>query len=221
MTTKPELISFKLCPYVQRAVILLNEKNVDFDVTYIDLKDKPDWFREISPLGKVPVLKVGEEVLFESAVIAEYLDEVNPPSLHPQDPLKKALNRAWIEFASELFMDLYGMVRAEEEEKFRQKRAAARDKLERLEARLGTGPFFNGGDFALVDAAFAPAFMRIRLLEECSSQGLLEGLNKVGGWSTALLARPAVGDSVVPEFPRLFRDHLEQSQGYLARQRKA
>ncbi len=71
---KPKLISFKICPYVQRSVITLKEKNVDFDIEYIDLANKPEWFLKISPLGRVPVLQVGEEVLFESAVINEYLD---------------------------------------------------------------------------------------------------------------------------------------------------
>jgi hypothetical protein len=57
------LISFKTCPFVQRAVITLKHKNIDFDITYIDLAEPPDWFLEMSPLGKVPVLKVDDEIL--------------------------------------------------------------------------------------------------------------------------------------------------------------
>ena len=74
MTPKLTLISHKLCPYVQRAVIALNEKGVPFERIDIDLGNKPDWFLKISPLGKVPVLRVasaeGEVALFESNVIA-------------------------------------------------------------------------------------------------------------------------------------------------------
>ena len=51
---KLTLISHKLCPYVQRAVIALNEKGVPFERIDIDLADKPDWFLKISPPGKVP-----------------------------------------------------------------------------------------------------------------------------------------------------------------------
>src|SRR3989339_1381952 len=109
---KPRLISFELCPYVQRSVILLLEKQVDFDITYIDLAHKPDWFLALSPLGKVPVLEVEGRAIFESAVIAEYLDEVYPPSIHPKDPLDKAVNRAWIEFVSSLFVANYGQMMA-------------------------------------------------------------------------------------------------------------
>ena len=92
-STRPELISFKLCPFVHRAVIMLREKGVGFDTTYIDLGDKPEWFLRISPLGKVPVLRVADVVLFESAIINEYLDETHPPALHPQDPERRAHNR--------------------------------------------------------------------------------------------------------------------------------
>src|SRR5512145_1650093 len=112
---KPRLVSFKLCPFVQRSVIVLQEKRVDYEITYIDLKNPPDWFKAISPFGKVPLLQVGDTVLFESAVIMEYLDEVNPPSLHPADPLRKAHNRAWVEFSSSLFFCQYNMVMAQEQ----------------------------------------------------------------------------------------------------------
>ena len=216
MQDKPELISFKLCPYVQRAVILLNAKGVEHDVTYIDLKDKPDWFKRISPLGKVPVLRVGEAVLFESAVICEYLDEVNPPSLHPADPLQKAVNRGWIEFTSELFVSLYRLYQAKNKEDFEQQKEEARIKLERLEEQLGEGPFFNGTQFALIDAAIAPAFMRIALMEEIRPLALLDELPKVQRWSRNLLYLDSVENSVVPEFPVLFRNYLAAGGGYLA-----
>jgi len=70
----PELISFELCPFVQRSVITLLQKGVDFKINYIDIHDPPEWFQQISPLGKVPVMRVDNTVLFESAVINEYLD---------------------------------------------------------------------------------------------------------------------------------------------------
>lgn len=101
-----ELVSHHLCPYVQRAAIALTEKGIPFTRTYIDLNRKPDWFTAISPLGKVPLLRVrendGEVVLFESAVILEYLEETLPRSLHPADPLERARHRAWIEFGSSI-----------------------------------------------------------------------------------------------------------------------
>ena len=87
MTAPLKLISHKLCPYVQRAVIALTEKGVPFERIDIDLANKPDWFLKISPLGKTPVLVVGDKAIFESAVILEYLEETQDNALHPADPL--------------------------------------------------------------------------------------------------------------------------------------
>ena len=85
-----KLISFKLCPFVQRSIITLLEKGVGYEIEHIDLSNKPQWFLDISPFGKVPVLVVDDDVvLFESAVINEFLDETAPGRrLHPDDPLR-------------------------------------------------------------------------------------------------------------------------------------
>lgn len=211
---KPHLVSFKLCPFVQRSVIVLREKQVEFDITYIDLKAPPDWFPRLSPLGQVPLLQVGETVLFESAVIMEYLDEVNPPSLHPTDPLRKAQNRAWMEFASTLLFGLHRLaIGAKDATEFSAQRDELRQKLTRLAPQV-TGPYFNGAAFALVDAAFAPFFLRLSLLEQWHPLGLLEELPQLQAWSAALLARPAVQASVVADFPQLYRRFIQQGGGH-------
>src|SRR5258705_10198744 len=90
MAARLKLISHKLCPYVQRAVIALSEKGVAFERVDIDLANKPDWFLAISPLGKTPVLQVGDAAIFESAVILEYLEETQLRPLHPADALMRA-----------------------------------------------------------------------------------------------------------------------------------
>jgi len=214
---KPKLISFKLCPFVQRSVIVLKEKGVDFDITYIDLSAPPEWFKQISPLGKVPLLQVGDTVLFESAVIMEYLDEVNPPSLHPQDPLRKAHNRAWIEFASGLLFAQHSLAMgAADEQAFMTQCNELREKLSQLENQL-VGPLFNGTEFSLADAAFAPFFMRLQLLEQWHALGLLQGLPKLAAWSEQMLERPSVRESVVSDFAPLYREFIRKSGKYGAR----
>ncbi len=87
----------------------MRAKQVEFDVTYINLGEKPDWFLEISPHGKVPVLSVDERPLFESNAIAEYLDEIVPPKLHPEDPIKRARNRAWTDYVIDFSSGLSGV----------------------------------------------------------------------------------------------------------------
>src|SRR3569623_178071 len=103
------LVSHHLCPYVQRAAIALAEKGVAYERVYVDLADKPDWFKALSPLGKTPVLKVGATAIFESAVILEYLEETQPHPLHPKDALRRAEHRSMIEFGSAILNEIWGL----------------------------------------------------------------------------------------------------------------
>src|SRR3979490_2492503 len=118
MAAPLKLISHKLCPYVQRAVIALTEKGVAFERIDIDLANKPDWFLAISPLDKTPVLGVGDTAIFESAVILEYLEETQPKPLHPADALARAEHRAWIEYGSAVLGDIAGFYAAPDEATF-------------------------------------------------------------------------------------------------------
>ena len=211
-----QLISFVICPYVQRSVITLKEKRVPFEITYIDLDHPPEWFPALSPMGKVPVLRVDQDrVLFESAVINEYLDETNPPPLHPQDPWRRAHNRAWIEFGSNLIGRQYRMLMALDEDGFIQERDGLLADLRYVEQQLGEGPFFNGAAFSLVDAAYAPLFMRLEIIEHLYPQGLFEPTPTVRAWSDALLARPSVRESVVADFQVQFRQRFATMGGWL------
>ena len=213
------LISFKLCPYVQRAAIVLAEKGVPFERVDIDLANKPDWFLALSPLGKVPVLVVEEdgrrEVLFESAVIAEYLDETLPPALHPADPLERARHRAWIEFASATLADFYRFY-AGDREAFEATGEALERKFARLETELGEGPFFAGNRFSLVDAAFAPVFRYLPAFEAFLDHGLLRGRTHLSAWAAALAARPSVGAAVSEDFTPALIDYIATRRGHMA-----
>ena len=212
-----ELISFKTCPFVQRSVITLKEKGIDFKTTYIDLAEKPAWFLAISPLGKVPVLRIGEEVLFESAVINEFLDEITPPSLHPTIPLIKARHRAWIEFCSNAMMNCFRMMMSEDVEDFRIFRDKLLSQLQQLEQQVA-GPYYAGENFSLIDTAFAPLFMRISQLEKWGMKPLLASTPKIESWVKHLLIRPSVRDSVVDDFEALSKEHFLNSGSYLSTQ---
>ncbi|MCU0766478.1 MAG: glutathione S-transferase family protein [Gammaproteobacteria bacterium] len=211
-----ELVSFVLCPYVQRAAIVLREKDVPHQVTYIDLEDPPDWFHAISPFGKVPLLRVGDQTLFESAIICEYLDEVYPPRLHPGDALERARHRAWAEFGASLLIDQYELVTARTEGRYRDKVDALRVKLERLEGVIdGEGPFFSGSVFRLVDATFAPFFMRHAVVAWLRPElgELLPARTRA--WSHGLLSRPAVEGSVVADLRPRYLEYFEAKGGWL------
>ena len=129
-----ELISFKICPFVQRAVITLLHKNIPYKVTYIDLASPPDWFKQLSPFGKVPVLKVDDQhVIFESAIIDEFLDDAYPGKLLPSDPIQRGIDRSWIEFGSSLTLDFSGLIHSQDAEGFDSKLCLVKKEFEWLE----------------------------------------------------------------------------------------
>nr|WP_298095550.1 glutathione S-transferase family protein [uncultured Shinella sp.] len=215
------LVSHHLCPYVQRAAIALAEKGVAFERRTIDLAAKPDWFLALSPLGKVPLLLVrqpdgSEVVLFESAVICEYLEDTETGTpLHPADPLARAQHRGWMEFGSSILGDLWGFETAKDAETYEAKRKALIDKFARVDAALGDGPFFAGETFSLVDAVFAPIFRYFDTFDTITPTGVFDGLAKVARWHSALSERQSVKDAVAEDYPARLRVFLEQHDAWL------
>lgn len=176
MTAKLTLVSHHLCPYVQRAAIALAEKAVPFDRVYVDLADKPDWFRAISPLGKVPLLRVRhgntEDVIFESAVILEFLEETEANPLHPADPLARTRHRAWIEFGSAFLNAIGRFYSAADEAAFLHESRGLSEMFARVEAELSarqSGPWFGGDRFSLVDAVRSSAISTRSTASEISA----------------------------------------------------
>ena len=209
-----ELVSFALCPFVQRSVITILHKGIDFKITYIDLMNKPDWFLKISPLGKVPVLKVNGEVLFESAVINEFVDEVTPGSLLSSNPIERAKQRAWIVFGGELLMDLFKCISATNQDDFNKHLNNSFDKLLKLENVLGDSQFFSEGGFSLVDSSYAPIFMRVFLIDKIMSNNSWEKLPKVTAWAKRLLELDEVKKSVKDTFNEDFIEYLKTKDSF-------
>lgn len=211
---KLTLVSHYLCPYVQRAAIALAEKGVPFERRYVDLSAKPDWFLAISPLGKVPLLIVQQDdgpeaVLFESAVICEYIEETQAGvPLHPAVPLARAQHRGWIEFGSSILSDLWGLETAKEPDTYEVNRAALIGKFRRMEAELGEGPFFGGVRFSLVDAVFAPIFRYFDVFDSITDIGVFAKTPKARAWRAALAVRPSVINAVTEDYPARLRDFL-------------
>jgi len=214
---KLELVSFALCPFVHRSTTMLHEKGVPFELKYIDLKNKPDWFLAISPRGKVPVLVADGTPIFESAVINEFIDETHPPRLLPDDPLERARQRAWIEVANDLFAAQYKVGAAATKEELDAALTLVDGVLSRFEDAV-KGPLFAGERFGIVDAAVAPALHRFVLLEAHSGRHFLAKHPKVDAWARRLATRPSVQKGVLPEFEAMFTRLLRERGGYLARE---
>jgi len=209
------LVSFDLCPYVQRAAIVLLEKGVPFRRTLIDLDNKPNWFKAISPLGKVPLLKVGDEVLFESAVIVEYLEETRGAPLHPPDPLTKARHRGWMEFGSSILADIWTLETTHDRPAFDTRVTALKEKFARIEAELGDGPYFAGKEFSVVDAVFAPVFRYFDVFDRMVDLGVFAQTPKVRAWRRALSERPSVKRAVAANYCERLAAFLTRHAGVI------
>jgi len=210
------LISHHLCPYVQRAVIALTEKGVPFQRVTVDLANKPDWFKALSPLGKTPVLKAGGTAIFESAVILEYLEETQPNPLHPKDPLHRAEHRSLIEVGSAILNDIWGFYSAPDPVSFDTKRTQLADRFAWLERRIIGAPWFDGGEFSLVDAVFGPVFRYFDVFDAIEEFGVFDGLPKVQAWRAALAQRSSVRDAVTADYPDRLRTFLRARCSHLS-----
>ena len=199
--SRPKLISFTVCPFVQRAVLALEEKGVDYELEFIDLANKPEWFLALSPRGKVPVLLDEGVPLFESQAIVEYLDETRGGArLTPEDPRERARDRAWFAYASEeIFAASWLMESAKDAAAFAEKTAAMRQKLGLVEEAMEGRDYLSGdgSSFGLADVAYAPALFRLAAWKRLYGvDGALDGLPRVAAWSERVLARETMPRSV-------------------------
>jgi glutathione S-transferase len=222
MASRYLLCSFKTCPWVQRAAIVLRAKAIPYEITYIDRDNRPDWFLKMSPHSKVPVIQIdGRESLFESNAIAEYLDETTAPRLHPEDALARARNRAWTDFVPTFAEAISETAYADSEGEFAErakKIAGPFGKLEDALAKRGDdGPCFNGASFSLVDAAYAPFLQRYTFMDRLKPLGIIEKFPRLAAWRDALLAHPAVKASTVPDIEAAWQANLIVRKRWLAK----
>ncbi|HEX7666941.1 MAG TPA: glutathione S-transferase family protein [Polyangiaceae bacterium] len=191
-----KLVSFDLCPYVERSRIVLGEKNVPYEIAFVDLKNKPQWLLDISPRGKVPVLLVDDKPVFESTVINELLEELYPePRLFPKEPFARAEARAWIVFCNDvLMMPNFEMVMASTAEARAKAKETLVGALGRVEKQLekSGGKFFFGDDFGLVDCVYAPFLARFEMTTRLAGGPKLESYPRLAAYAKNLFARKTV-----------------------------
>ena len=223
--TRLTLVSHHLCPYVQRAAVALAEKEVSFERLYVDLSNKPDWFRALSPLGKVPLLKVETDdrnpvILFESAVILEFLEETQAKPLHPVDPLARAHNRAWIEFGSAILNAIWRFYSAVSEQDFDRSVRTLGNMFQQVEDELGDGPWFSGTHFSMVDAVYGAIFRYFDRFDRIGEFGILTGKPKLKAWRDRLAGRPSVQGAVRADYSERLDRFLRTRGSILSEQMK-
>lgn len=208
-----ELYVFDFCPYCQRALITLQYAGLPHRLVILDPDRLPDSFREVSPLGNVPVLRVNsQETLFESTVINDYLAALcSSPMLSP-DPLERAKLRAWGEYASTCQGAFMQFLKADDAVKAQGAERALTQAFEPLIPVMdAVGPYFTGTDLAAIDTVYAPLFLRMAEVSR-HSDFLDEAKlpDRLRRWQRALLEHPAVRASTIGEFPQVFRDFIRR-----------
>jgi glutathione S-transferase len=214
------LVSFKTCPWVQRAAIVLREKKIDFEFRHIEPDNRPDWFLAISPHKKVPVLRIDDSVsLFESNAIAEYLDETILPRLSPEEPVERAVNRAWTDYVPSFAEAVTGCAYADSETDCRkavEKIPVAFERLEKALEKQGGGPYFNGARYSLVDAAYAPFLQRYHFLDRVKPLGQIERYPRLKVWAAALMERRSTHSFPPAEFEAMYRANVKRRNKWLS-----
>lgn len=215
------LVSFALCPYLERASLLLREKGVVHDVRRVELAQKPDWFRALSPRGRTPLLLVDGELVEEPDAIMELLEELHPdPPLHAPSPLGRARDRALSRYAAqELFPTAYRLQSARDEDSARSALRGMLDRLAPLEEALAHREYLSdrGARYGWADVALAPFGVRTDLMRRRGYVDITTSLPALGAWVARLLARPAVGHSLAPDFEaRVVDDMVRRDSWVLA-----
>ena len=214
------LVSFKTCPWVQRSAIVLREKKTEFELRHIEPDNRPDWFLAISPHKKVPVLRIDDKIsLFESNAINEYLDETISPRLHPEDPVERAINRAWTDYVPTFASTVTATAYADTEAEYNKAAEQIPVPFARLENALekqGSGPFFNGANYSLVDAAYAPFLQRYVFLDRIKRLGHIEKYPRLKSWCDALLDRASTHSFPPAEFESMYRQNLQRRNKWIS-----
>ncbi|MEJ2347179.1 MAG: glutathione S-transferase family protein [Gammaproteobacteria bacterium] len=191
------LYSARVCPFVQRVRLALLEKGLEYETVDVDLDNIPDWYRSISPYGKVPLLQRGGDSVWESTVINEYLEEVYPePPLLPRDPGQRALARIWIDYANTQFLPWFYKLLLEQDagrqQELAQRLSEALRYMEGDGIGASDGDYWLGGRLTLVDLAFYPFFERFPVLDHYRSYRLPEECARLRQWIMAMQARASV-----------------------------
>ena len=213
-----KIVSFKICPFVQRVAALLEAKSLPYEIEFISLQDKPQWFLDVSPNGQVPVLITdGGQALFESDAIAEYLEEAYPalqPGLSPED---RAINRAWAYLATKNYLVQCSAQRSADETTLSERAAKLDTAFDRIEAKLGDTPFFGGNEIGMVDIAWLVLLHRAAIIEKQTGYDFIGDRPKLKSWQTHLMQTGLAEKSVPAEFEDAFVDFYLSDQTLLGR----
>ena len=213
-----KLISFKICPFVQRVTALLAAKNIPYNVEYIRLSDKPQWFLDVSPNGQVPLLITDTGIpLFESDAIVEYLDEVSGPIENNLSPEQRAIDRAWSYMGTKNYLLQCSAMCSEDKETLDHRSVKLRKAFANVEKMLNKGPFFKGQYVSNVDIAWLPLLYRTQIIVKRTGYDFLAAYPKVQAWQKVIANTAMAKKSVSNDFEHVFTNFYLSPKTYLGK----
>lgn len=213
-----KIVSFKICPFVQRVTALLEAKNIPYDIEFISLRDKPDWFLDLSPNGQVPILITDDEIaLFESDAIVEYIEEAFPPLQSNLSLEEKAINRAWSYLASKNYLVQCSAQRSPNKNVLHERHGKLLKVFERVEKKLTETLYFDDDTIGMVDIAWLPLLHRADIIHKASGYDFICGFPKLKKWQSQLLSDDLAEKSVPDDFVEAFNKFYLSDETYLGR----
>ena len=156
---KLRLYSMEYCPFAHRARLVLLAKNVPHDIVNINLINKPEWYKDVHPEGKVPALDIGSKIVVESLDIANHLDDQYPePSLYPAEPLAREQDRQLIKKIDPITSIFYNLILSQSKKTPREWLDEFTPHLQVFEDELNNRntAFFGGNEPGMVDYMLWP-----------------------------------------------------------------
>jgi len=215
-----KLVSFKICPFVQRIAALLEAKQIPYEIEYISLKESPQWFLDISPNAQVPVLITDSgEALFESEAIADYLDEIHSPIEVDLSPEQRAIDKAWAYQPSILYIPQCWSMQSEDEETLQARKQELDAVFGKVEAQLNGGPYYKGSELSNLDIAWLPVLHRAAIIEKHTGYDFMAGYPRLKSLQNSLLDSGLAEKSVPEDFENVFTAFYLSDKTFLGRMR--
>ena len=196
MTEAIKVFSYRRCPFAMRVRIALHEKEIPFEIKEEDLKNFSEELRRLHPEVKVPLLVHGKRIIYESAIITEYIDELMPDKnpLMPKTAGEKSEVRLWTywcnhQFKPDLDRFKYGTSRFKEEECL-----GAEEKVKKhfckIEETLRISDWLVGEFFSLADINVFPFVRQISRIQPVPA--FLNQFPRTVNWMDRIGSRPSV-----------------------------
>jgi glutathione S-transferase len=193
-----QLYSIPFSPYAARCRIQIHHKQLPVEIVPPPGGLGSAQLREKNPIGKIPVLDLGERSLAESWAIMDYLESVYPQTpMRPADAYDRACLQALVRFTdlylAPAMLPLFKALRAPATpEEIQASLAALKAQLATLESLLAQKPARNECPIDLADAALLPVLWYARILAtHFGAPDLLAGLPATTDWWKRLQQQPS------------------------------